>query len=180
MTEATSKTTSKAQAASHGKAAQDFIAKSQAAAETWFRAGAEAWTGNYDTWKALTQDNGAATFDGIANWDEVAETGKETLDAWVASGKIAVEGFGTIADKLAAGMTASMTAGVAASKAMLECKDLKSLVELQTRQARNAFDTWLAEGNAITELTAETAVKAAAPIGRQLSAVFDKAVKATV
>ena len=179
MTEATSKTTSKAQAASNGKAAQDFIAKGQEAAETWFRAGAEAWMGNFDTWKALSQ-GGGAQLDSIANWDEMAESGKQALDAWVASGKIAVEGFGAIADKLAAGMTASMTAGVAASKAMLECKDVKSLVELQTRQTRNAFDAWLAEGNSITELSAETAVKAAAPIGRQLNAVFDKAVKATV
>lgn len=180
MTEATSKTTSKAQAASNGKAAQDFIAKGQEAAETWLRAGAEAWMGNLDTWKALSQGGGGAKLDNIANWDELAETGKQALDAWVASGKIAVEGFGAITDKLAAGMTASMTAGVAASKAMLDCKDVTSLVEVQTRQARDAFDTWLAEGNAITELSTETAVKAAAPLGRQLNTVFDKAVKATV
>ncbi len=178
MTEATSKTTSKAQAAGNGKAAQDFIAKGQEAAETWLRAGAEAWMGNLDTWKALSQ-GGGAKLDGVANWDEMAETGKQALDAWAASGKIVVEGFGAIADKLAAGATASMTAGVSASKAMLDCKDVTSLVEVQTRQARDAFDMWLAEGNAITELSTETAVKAAAPLGRQLNAVFDKGVKAT-
>lgn len=179
MTEATSKTTSKAQAASNGKAAQDFIAKGQEAAETWFRAGADAWMGNFDAWKALSQGGGGDKLDGIANWDEIAESGKQALDAWAASGKIAVEGFGAVADKLAAGVTASMTAGVSVSKAMLDCKDVTSLVEVQTQQARAAFDTWLAEGNAITELGAETAVKAAAPLGRQLNAVFDKAVKAT-
>ena len=178
MTEATSKTTNQAQAAGNGKAAQDFIAKGQEAAETWFRAGTEAWMGNLDTWKGLSQ-GGGAKHDGVANWDQLAETGKQALDAWVASGKIAVEGFSAIADKLTAGVTASMTAGVSASKAMLDCKDVTAMVEVQTRQVRDAFDTLLAEGNAITELSTETAVKAAAPLGRQLNAVFDKAAKAT-
>ncbi len=176
MTDSTSKSrksTAKAAAADAGTAANDFIAKSQKAAEDWFRAGAEAWTGNYSAWKALNTESSAA----FGDWDEVAEQGRENFDAWVASSTIAAEGMGAIAGKMADCMTASMTAGVSASRAILECKDVQSLVEAQSEQARTAFDSWVSESNTLTEMTTETAVKAAAPIGRRVNAVLDKAMK---
>jgi phasin family protein len=70
-----------------------------------------------------------------------------------------------------------MTAGVSASRAILECKDVQSFVEAQSEQARTAFDSWVSDSNTLTEMTTETAVKAAAPIGRRVNAVLDKAMK---
>ncbi|MDP6952175.1 MAG: phasin family protein [Alphaproteobacteria bacterium] len=167
------KSTAKAAAAGNGAAASDFFAKSQKAAEDWFRAGAEAWTGNYGAWKSLNVESPAA----FGDWEEVAEEGRENFDAWMASSTIAAEGMGAIAGKIADCMTASMTAGVSASRAMLECKDVQSLVEAQSEQARTAFDSWVSDSNTLTEMTTETAVKAAAPIGRRVNAVLDKAMK---
>lgn len=176
MTDSTSKSgksTAKAASASNGAAANDFFAKSQKAAEDWFRAGTEAWTGNYSALKSLNTESPAA----FGDWDEVAEQGRENFDAWVASSTIAAEGMGAIAGKIADCMTASMTAGVFASRAIIECKDVQSFVEAQSEQARTAFDSWVSDSNTLTEMTTETAVKAAAPIGRRVNAALDKAMK---
>ena len=92
MTDSTpkgSKSTAKAAGTSNGAAANDFFAKSQKAAEDWFRAGAEAWTGNFGAWKSLN----AESTTGFGDWDEVAEQGRENFDAWVASSTIAAEGI---------------------------------------------------------------------------------------
>ena len=163
----------KATASGEAAAANDFFAMSQKATEDWFRAGAEAWTGNYDAWKALNTDKTAS----FGDWEGVAEQGRENLDAWVASSKIAVEGMGAIAGKLADRVTASMAAGISVSRVMLGCKDVQSLVEVQSEQARNAFDNWMSDSNSLNKITTETAVKAAVPIGRCVNTVIDKATK---
>jgi hypothetical protein len=176
MTETTQKSregATKATASGEGASANDFFAMSQKAAEDWFRAGTEAWTGNYDAWKALNTDKTAP----FGDWEGVAKQGRENLDAWVASSKIAVEGMGAITDKFADRVTASMAAGISVSRVMLGCKDVQSLVEVQSEQARNTFDSWVSDSNSLTKMTTETVVKAAAPIGRRVNTVIDKAMK---
>ncbi len=176
MTDTTQKSrkgATKATASGDGAAANDFFGMSQKAAEDWFRVGAQAWTGNYDAWKALNTDKTAS----FGDWEGVAEQGRENLDAWVASSKIAGEGMGAIASKLADCVTASMAIGISVSSAILECKDVRSLVEVQREQARNAFDSWMSDSNNLTKMATETAVKAAVPIGCRVNTVIDKAMK---
>jgi phasin family protein len=161
MTETTTKTM-KSAPADGAKAASDAFAKGQETFETVMRNGSEALSGSYEKW--------------FRGWDALAES-KANFEATLESGRITARGFEEIAGKVAAYVAASMADGVAASKAVLECKDLRELTELQSKQFRRFLDGWLAEGRELSELTVNTATRAVEPIGARIDAAVDKVLK---
>ncbi|HEX9648460.1 MAG TPA: phasin family protein [Alphaproteobacteria bacterium] len=171
------RTTKTAKAAATGTA--EVFAKGQDTVEQLFRAGTEALSGNYDKWIKFNQERATAVLDSFKGWDDVGAQGKETVEAWMAGGRIAAKGLEDITDKWLAFVTASLEDGVAASRAMFECKDVKQLMELQSKQLRKLIDGWMTEGAEISELTLETATKAMAPIGERVNAAIEKATHPT-
>jgi len=175
MTEAkttTSKTTKSANGAA--KAQADIFAAGRDAFETFFRAGTEAFSGNYDKWFAGNQERMTQAMGNLNNWDDVASTGKENVEALVASGKITAQGVEQITDKVMGIMTATFENNMALSKALFECKDVKEVLDLQTKHFRKAVDTWVAEGTELSELAMQTANKAMSPIGERVNATVEK------
>ena len=173
MTDAKSKT--KKTAGTIGKSnGAETVKSGQDAFESLFRAGTEAMSGNYDKWIALGQENAAAAFGAFKGWDEFTEIGKQNAEVMVASGKIAAQGIEEITDKMVSFVTATVEDGVESSKEMLECRDAKDFLDLQTKQIRKAFDGWVAEGTEISELSVATATKAITPLGERVSANVEK------
>ncbi|MFP6758838.1 MAG: phasin family protein [Alphaproteobacteria bacterium] len=173
MTDAKSKTKNTAGTAGKSNGA-DPVKASQDAFENLFRAGTEAMSGNYDNWIALGQENAAAAFGAFKGWDEFADIGKRNAEAMVASGKFAAQGIEDITDKMASFVTATVEDSVESSKEMLECRDAKDFLDLQTKQVRKAIDGWVAEGTEISELSVATATKAFTPLGERVSASVEK------
>jgi phasin family protein len=173
MTDAKSKTKKTAGAAKMDNGAE-YIQKSRDTFESLFRAGTEAMSGNYDKWIALSQEQAAATFGAFKGWDEMTEIGKTNAEAMVASGKLAAQGIEEITDKMVSYVTASVEDGMATSKELLECRDAKDFIDVQTKQVQKAVDSWVAEGTEITELSVEAATKAMAPLGQTVTASVDK------
>jgi phasin family protein len=177
MTEA--KTTNKAKTTGSAKAPNgaEFFTKGQETLQSLFSAGTEAMSGNYDKWIALNQEQATAAMNAFTGWDDVTEIGKENAEAWVASSKIAAQSFEQIADKMMGYVTTSVEEGVATSKAMLECRDVKALVDLQTQQIRKSVDTIVAEGTELSEMSVQAATKAMTPLNERFNATVDKMAK---
>lgn len=174
MTEA--KTTSKAKTtgSTNAPSGAELFTKGQDTLQSLFSAGTEALSGNYEKWIAFNQEQASAAMNAFKGWDEFAEIGKENAEAVVASGKLAAQGFEEIADKLMGYVTASVEDGVATSKAMLECRDVKAWMDLQSQQIRKSVDTLVAEGTELSEMSVQTATKAMAPLSERFSATVSK------
>jgi phasin family protein len=158
-----------------GKATGDLFADSQETFEKLFRATSDALSGNYDKWIAFNQERASAVLESFKGWDDVGAEGKETVEAWMSSGRIAAKGMEDITDKWLAFVTAMVEDNIAASRALMECKDVKQVIELQSKHFRKAIDGWLNEGTELSELTLETATKAMSPIGERVNAAIGKA-----
>jgi len=174
MTEA--KTTTKTKTTGSAKAPNgaEFFTKGQETLQSLFSASTEAMSGNYDKWIAFNQEQTTAAMNAFKGWDDITEIGKENAEAWVASGKIAAQGFEQIADKMMGYVTASVEESVATSKAMLECRDVKALVDLQTQQVRKSVDSIVAEGTELSEMSVQTATNAISPLSERFTATVDK------
>lgn len=174
----TTKTTAKA-ATGAGKATGDLLANGQKTFEQLFRATSDAMSGNYDKWIAFNQERASAVLESFKGWDDVGAEGKENVEAWMTSGRIAAKGFEDITDKWLAFVTAMVEDNLAASRALMECKDVKQAIELQSKHFRKAVDGWMNEGAELSELTLQTATKAMSPIGERVNATIGKATEAT-
>lgn len=174
MTEAKSTAKSKTNGSAKASTGADFFAQGQETLQNLFAASTEAMSGNYDKWFAFNKDQTTRAMSAFKGWDDMTEIGKENAEALVASGKIAAQGFEEIADKWMGFVTASVEDGVAASKAMLECRDVQALVDLQSKQVRKSVDTLVAEGTELSEISVQTATKAMTPLSERFTATVDK------
>ena len=172
----TTKTTKAAAGA--GKAPGELFANGQKTFEQLFRATSDAMSGNYDKWIAFNQERANAVLESFKGWDDVGAEGKENVEAWMTSGRIAAKGIEDITDKWLAFVTAMVEDNIAASRALMECKDVKQMIELQSKHFRKAVDGWLNEGAELSELTVQTATKAMSPIGERVNAAIGKATEA--
>lgn len=177
MTEAKNTAKTKTNGSTKAPNGAEFFTKGQETLQSFFSAGTEALSGNYDKWIAFNQEQATAAMDAFKGWDDFTEIGKENAEAWAASGKIAAQGVEQIADKVMGLVTASVEDGVATSKAMLECRDVKALVDLQTQQVRKSVDTIVAEGTELSEMSVQAATKAMTPINERFNATVDKLAK---
>lgn len=159
--------------------AEAFAKKGREAYESLFQAGAEALSGNYDKLLSFNRQRMEETMKAFQDWDGMGEAGRKTAGAWLASARIAAEGWARIADKMVGSVAASVESGVAASEKALDCKDAAEWVDLQSREARRLTDAWLADGSALSEMTAETAAAAAAPLAERMNETVGRWMKST-
>ncbi len=159
--------------------AEAFAKKGREAYESLFQAGAEALSGNYDKLLSFNRQRMEETMKAFQDWDGMGEAGRKTAGAWLASARIAAEGWARIADKMVGSVAASVESGVAASEKALECKDAAELVDLQSREARRLTDAWIADGSALSEMTAETAAAAAAPLAERMNETVERWMKSS-
>ena len=108
------------------------------------------------------------------NWKGAGEAGRMTMDAWIAGGRIAAEGWSEIAGKTLECVSAQVEAGVAASEKAMACKDAAELVEVQAGEARRAMNAWIADGSVLSEMTLKTATAAFAPLARRFDATAEE------
>jgi len=131
----------------------------------------------------MSKDTAANGFKGFKpaapfkDFEEFTSFGKDNLEAWVAASRIAATGMEKIAGKWLALMTASVENAISTSKAAMACKDVKDLVELQTKNSQKLVDHWVNEGTAISELSVKTMTEALAPIGNRVNATVERVTK---
>ncbi len=121
---------------------------------------------------SFSKERKESMMDVFQTWGDMNGAGKKAFEAWIASGRIAVDGWTAIGGKVVGAVAASVEGSVAASEKALECKDLTELADLQVQTVQRQYDIWLKEGRAVSDLTLKTATDAMAPLTEQVSTAF--------
>jgi phasin family protein len=109
--------------------------------------------------------------------EEMTALTKQNVDAFVKSGTILAKGFETISKSNAAYAQSTLESSAAASKAVLGVKTVRDLVDLQSSFAKKSFDSAIAEGTKVSEISVKVANEAFQPISTQINATFGKLTK---
>jgi phasin family protein len=164
------------------KSSKDTVHKAMKAGhetvEKAVKTGTDAFAKSYEQYLSATKDQLTKLFPSAAkNFDELAAFNKGNFEAFVAAGTAAAKGFETLSQQVIACNQKAVETGVATAKALLGCKTLQDVVEVQTDLTRKGIDEWLAEGTKLSELTVKVANEAVEPINSRLSEAVDRFMK---
>lgn len=165
-------------AKSNKDAAQKAMKMGHEAIEQTVRSSTDAFAKGYEQYLATARDQMSRMFPSAAkNLDELAAFNKGNFDAFVAAGAAAAKGFETLSQQVIACNQKAVETSVATAKALLGCRTLQDVVEVQTDLTRKGIDEWLAEGTKLSELTVKVANQTAEPINSRLSEAVDRLMK---
>ena len=146
--------------------------------EKAMKSGTDAFAKSYEQYFGAAKDQLGKLFPSAAkNFDELAEFNKGNLDAFMAASTAAAKGFETLSQQLIAYNQKAVETSVATAKALLGCRTMQDVVELQSDLTRKGIDEWLAEGTKFSELTVNVANQAAEPINSRLTEAVDRFMK---
>jgi phasin family protein len=174
--------TAGAYAEKSARAGKDNVQKAmrfgQDTVEQTVRSNTDAFAKGYEQYLAATRDQLSRLFPSAArNFDELAAFNQGNFEAFVAAGAAAAKGFETLSQQVFACNQKAVETSVATAKALLGCKTLQDVVEVQGDLTRRGIDEWLAEGNKLSELTVQVANQTAEPINSRLSEAVDRLMK---
>ena len=142
------------------------------------KAGTEALNTGYAQAMAMTKEQVGTYFPSAAKgFDEFAGFGKDNLDAAFEFGSVAAKGFEAISKEFMAFNQKALEANMEKATALLGCKTVQDLVEVQTDIARGNFDEFVAQGTKITEISVKAANEAVGPISIRVNDAVEKFVK---
>jgi phasin family protein len=142
------------------------------------KAGTEALNTGYAQAMAMTKEQVSTYFPSAAKgFDEFAGLGKDNLDAAFEFGSVAAKGFEAISKEFMAFNQKALEANMEKATALLGCKTVQDLVEVQTDIARGNFDEFVAQGTKITEISVKAANEAVGPISVRVNDAVEKFVK---
>lgn len=151
--------------------------------EQLVKTGTQAATKSYEGFVSFTKENvdkamkmADTTFKGF---DEVAELGKENIDAIVNSSTTLAKGAESMAKSWFAFGQKSFEGSLGVAKDAMACKNFKDFVELQTKFARDQFDSLFGEATKQSELGVKAAQDAFGPISERFNVAVEKVLKQT-
>ena len=152
------------------RGAAESASMGREAFESPFQAGGQALSDNCEKLLLFNKERMETTMKAFQDWDGMSDAGRKTMEAWLASGRIAAEGWTEITGRMAGCFAAAVEGGMAASEKALACKDVAQLADLQSREALRVMDVWMTDGSALSEMTVKTATAAMAPIADRVNA----------
>lgn len=160
------------------KAGQDAASKGYEKAVAMTQEQVEVATQNYEKAVAATKEQvesavkaGADAFKG---YEEFSAFGKENVDAVVRSSSIFAKGVQDVNKVLFGLAQGSVEDSVAAAKAMLGCKTLHDVVEVQSQYAKVNYGKYLNEGRKVSDLSVKVLEETMAPIGNRVNVAVEK------
>ena len=163
------------------KSAEDAVAQVRTSVEDQFRYGTEAAQRGFEQAASMTReqfDKASKTL--FKNYEEFSLLSKENIDAFVKSGTIFAKGFEE-AGKLWIDFTRqSFETSVETAKAVMGCKDLREVVDVQSDFARESFDRLMNEGSKLSEIGVKVANEALEPIQSRVNLAVEKIFKPAV
>ena len=169
-------TTAKTKAA--GAAAnvmEETLAATRTTVETAVKAGQDVVQKNLETAFAMTKEQfekaGGTMFKGF---DDVADFGKDNIDAVVTAGNIATKGWQDLGAAWFAFAKGTVDNNVATMQAMMAVKSPRELVDIQSNYAKSTFDSLVAESSKLSEMGVKVTNDAMAPISARVNATVEK------
>lgn len=157
-------------AAKAAKAERETVEKAAKAAqestEKAATAGADALSSGYDRYLALTREQLEKILpEAVGKFDDFANFGKGTADAFFKAGDIAAKALESIGDEVAAYNRKVWDDGIANTKALIGCKTFEDVVELQTTVARAQFENFVSDTAKFSKLSLKAVNQTLEPIG---------------
>lgn len=112
--------------------------------------------------------------DAFQGYEEVVAFAKDTVEAVMESSTILVKGvqeFNKVWFDLA---QASVEQNVAATKALLGCKSVKELAEVQSGLVAKNYDVLVADSRKLSDMSVKLAEEAAKPVNARVNAAMDR------
>ena len=160
------------------KSAEDAIAQARSSVDDQVRLGTEAAQRGFEQAASMTReqfDKASKTL--FKNYEEFSQLSKENIDAFVKSGTVFAKGLEE-AGKLWIDFTRrSFETSVETAKAVMGCKDLREVVDVQSDFARTSFDSLVNEGSKLSEIGVKVANEALEPIQARLNVAVEKIFK---
>lgn len=146
--------------------------------DQFFKAGSDAAAKGYEQAVELTRENVAkANSAFLKGYADAQGFGKGNVDAFVQAGTIFAKGAEQISKQVAALTQNSVQSSVVTAKALMGCKTLRDVIDLQADFARSSFDAFVAEGTKISELSVKVTNDAVAPIQARVTLAVEKLTK---
>jgi phasin family protein len=160
------------------KSAAEAASTVRDSVEQGFLAGTEAATRTYEQAAAMTKEQfEKASVTLFKSYEELSQLGKENIDAFVKSGTIVAKGFEDMGKIWMAFTQRSLESSVETAKAAIACKTIREVVDLQSDFARQSFDSMVAEGTKIGEISVKVANEAIQPLQGRVNVVVEKILK---
>ncbi len=113
----------------------------------------------------------------LKGYEDVQGFGKGNVDAFVQASTLFAKGAEQISKQMMALTQNSMQSSAATAKALLGCKTLRDVIDLHADYTRSSFDTLVAEGTKLSELSMKVANESAAPIQARVTIAVEKLTK---
>lgn len=157
---------------------EDAVVVGKEAFGVFLKAGGEAAAKGYEQALGLTREQFAKTNSAfLKGYEDAQGFGKENVDALVQASTIFAKGAEQISKQMMALTQNSMQSSVVTAKALLGCKTLRDVIDLQTDYARSSFDSLMAEGAKLSELSMKVTNEAIAPIQARVTVAVEKLAK---
>ncbi|EKV26671.1 hypothetical protein C882_2180 [Caenispirillum salinarum AK4] len=114
----------------------------------------------------------------LKNYESLMQFNKDSMDAFVKSGTTLANGFEQIAKESFGFAGRSFESAIEASQAFATCKTPAEMVQLQTKLAKENWETMVSETTKLSELSATVVKSAVEPISARYKTAFDAATKA--
>lgn len=159
------------------KKAED-AAQSRRSVEEQFRLGNGAAQRGFEQAAYMTREQfERASKTLFKNYEEFSQLSKENIDAFVKSGTIVAKGFEEAGKAWIDFTRRSLETSVETAKAVMSCKDLREVVDVQSDYARTSFDSLVNEGSKLSELGVKVANEALEPIQSRINVTVEKILK---
>lgn len=112
-------------------------------------------------------------------YERMKEMSTGNVEAVMSAGKIAASGFEDIAREMTNYFKTTVEDSVSASSALLACKDIQEVYDLQTKQAQKFWDLWLTESTKLSEMSYKMVSDSMAPISERVTASVNEFNKPT-
>jgi len=157
---------------------EDAVEVSKATIDALVKVGTEAASKGYEQAVELTREQvGKASTAFIKGFGDIQGLGKGNVDAVVEAGTVWAKGAEQISKQVMALTQNSVQSSVVTAKALMGCKTLREVIDLQADFARSNFDTLVNEGTKLGELSFKVANEAIAPIQARVTKTVEKLTK---
>jgi phasin family protein len=137
-----------------------------------------ATTPNYAQFVATAKEQvEKSTSQFLKSFESLNALTKQNVDAFVKSSSILAKGFEDISKSTVDYTQSTLENGAAVGKQALAVKTIRDLVDLQSSFAKKSFDSAIAEGTKVSEISVKVANEAFQPISAQINATLGKLTK---
>lgn len=152
------------------KQVETMVAASKEAMETMVKNGSDAASQSYEQAVAMTKEQIAKQNESFfKSYDGLSELNRTNLDAINASGAIVTKGFEEIGQAWFGFTQSSLEQAAGTMQALMGCKTLRDVMELQNGFAKTSFDQTIAETAKLSEMSVKVANDAVEPLKARLN-----------